>query len=27
MQWKKKVKTEGFGWRAGAHAHNAFLQT
>jgi len=27
MQWKKKVKTQGFGWRAGAHAHNAFLQT
>lgn len=27
MQWKKKAKTEGFGWRAGAHAHNAFLQT
>ena len=27
MQWKKKVKIQGFGWRAGAHAHNAFLQT
>ena len=26
-QWKKKLKTEGFGWRAGAHAHNVFLQT
>ena len=25
--WKAKQKTEGFGWRAGAHAHNAFLQT
>lgn len=27
MQWRKRLKTEGFGWRAGAHAHNAFLQT
>jgi hypothetical protein len=27
MEWKKKLKTEGFGWRAGSHAHNAFLQT
>lgn len=27
MEWKKKVKTEGFGWRAGSHAHNVFLQT
>lgn len=27
MQWKKRLRTEGFGWRAGAHAHNAFLQT
>jgi hypothetical protein len=27
IEWKKKLKTEGFGWRAGAHAHNAFLQT
>jgi hypothetical protein len=27
MEWKKKQKDEGFGWRAGAHAHNAFLQT
>ena len=27
MEWKKKQKEEGFGWRAGAHAHNAFLQT
>lgn len=25
--WKQRQKTEGFGWRAGAHAHNAFLQT
>lgn len=25
--WKAKQETEGFGWRAGAHAHNAFLQT
>lgn len=25
--WKQKQKTQGFGWRAGAHAHNAFLQT
>ncbi|ODR99968.1 hypothetical protein AUC68_02345 [Methyloceanibacter methanicus] len=27
MQWRKKRKTEGFGWHAGTHAHNAFLQT
>ncbi|WP_108682136.1 O-antigen ligase [Methyloceanibacter sp. wino2] len=27
MEWRKKLKTEGFGWRAGAHAHNVFLQT
>ncbi|MEM7193233.1 MAG: O-antigen ligase family protein [Pseudomonadota bacterium] len=26
-KWKQKQKTEGFGWRAGSHAHNAFLQT
>lgn len=25
--WKVKESTQGFGWRAGAHAHNAFLQT
>ncbi|MDJ0513777.1 MAG: O-antigen ligase family protein [Methyloceanibacter sp.] len=27
LGWRKNFKTEGFGWRAGSHAHNAFLQT
>jgi len=26
FEWRKKFKTHGFGWRAGSHAHNAFLQ-
>ncbi|MEM9590476.1 MAG: O-antigen ligase family protein [Pseudomonadota bacterium] len=25
--WRKNFKTDGFGWRAGSHAHNAFMQT